>query len=106
VAVDVALSTVSHSGTEGSTLSVVARRRPGTAHQAGELALIGRMVRERETQKASWTLHLARPEPPLPLCLITPLLGPRRRRYGGLTELGAKLREVLASALLGCLADE
>lgn len=49
VAVDVALLTVSHSGTGGPTLSVVAHRRPGTAHQAGEWALIGRMVRERET---------------------------------------------------------
>ena len=49
VAVDVALLTVSHGETEQPTLSVVAHRRPGSAHQAGEWALIGRMVRERET---------------------------------------------------------
>ena len=49
VAVDVALLTVSVGEAVQPTLAVIVHRRPGSAHQAGEWALIGRMVRERET---------------------------------------------------------
>ena len=49
VAVDVALLTVAPSETGPHQLAVVAHRRGAQAHQPGEWALIGRMVRERET---------------------------------------------------------
>ena len=49
VAVDVALMTVTHGEAGPYRLAVVAHRRGAKAHQPGEWALIGRMVRERET---------------------------------------------------------
>ena len=49
LAVDVALLTVSHRETAPDTLGVLVHRRGSGAHEAGEWALIGRMVRERET---------------------------------------------------------
>lgn len=49
LAVDVALLTVSHGETVGDSLAVVLHRRSASAHAPGEWALIGRMVRERET---------------------------------------------------------
>jgi ADP-ribose pyrophosphatase YjhB (NUDIX family) len=49
LAVDVALLSVSHGETALDTLGFVAHRRGADAHGAGEWALLGRMVRERET---------------------------------------------------------
>lgn len=49
LAVDVALLTVRHSDAEPDTLGVVVHRRGAGAHEEGEWALMGRMVRERET---------------------------------------------------------
>ena len=49
LAVDVALLTVSHGETAPASLEVVLHRRAARAHAPGEWALIGRMVRERET---------------------------------------------------------
>lgn len=49
LAVDVALLTVRHGDEEPDTLGVVVHRRGAGAHEEGEWALIGRMVRERET---------------------------------------------------------
>jgi len=49
VAVDVALMTVELPDDGRPGLRVVVQQRPESAHQAGEWALIGRMVRERET---------------------------------------------------------
>lgn len=49
LAVDVALLTVRYSDADPDTLGVVVHRREAGAHEEGEWALIGRMVRERET---------------------------------------------------------
>jgi 8-oxo-dGTP diphosphatase len=49
LAVDVALLTVRHSDEAPDTLGVVVHRRGAGTHEEGEWALIGRMVRERET---------------------------------------------------------
>jgi 8-oxo-dGTP diphosphatase len=49
LAVDVALLSVCHGDMAPDTLGVVVHRRAAGTHGAGEWALIGRMVRERET---------------------------------------------------------
>lgn len=49
LAVDVALLTVSQTETAPDTLGLIVHRRGADGHAPGEWALIGRMVRERET---------------------------------------------------------